>query len=85
MNKLIQNSNKILYGILITICIILGLIFNYKVGIIMFGVFHLLMWLNVTITSLCNALVNKEITYNDSLYRIICIIICSVCFAMCFI
>ena len=46
------------------------------------GMFHLLMWLNIMISALCNALIGNPVKGGDNLYRFICILIAAICFGI---
>lgn len=76
------NSNFILYSVIFAACAILWGFFGVNSALICFGLFHLFMWLNVTVSALCNALIGKVVNGGDSFYRILCLIISSVCFGI---
>ena len=77
-----KHGNLIMYGFVALAAVILALVGNWKVGILFFGLFHLFMWINVTVTGLCNALVARVEQTNNSFYRLLCIIIAALCFAL---
>lgn len=76
------NSNFILYAVVFAACALLWGFFGILTALFCFGMFHLLMWLNVTITALCNSLIGKPVNGGDALYRILCLMISSLCFAI---
>lgn len=76
------NSNLLLYVFVVTACVLLWVFAGFSSALLCFGSFHLLMWMNVTVTALCNSLLGKPINGGDTLYRILCVIIASVCFAI---
>ena len=75
-------NNLKIYGFLIGIAIAIGLLVNIKCGVIFLGLFHLLLWINICVTNICNAIVAKENSGNDTFYKILCILIFSICFAI---
>ena len=77
-----KNSTLVLYGLLIGACALLWGLIGWKVSLLCFGLFHLCMWVNVTMTTLSNALVGRTVSENDAWYRILCIILGCVCVAM---
>ena len=72
-------SNLKIYSVLVAISVLLGVILGYKVAFGFFGIFHLLMWVNVSITDICNAITVKETRSDTTLYKIMCILISSIC------
>lgn len=77
-----NNSNLLLYVFVVTACVLLWVFAGFSSALLCFGLFHLLMWINVTVTALCNSLLGKPINGGDTLYRILCVFIASVCFAI---
>jgi hypothetical protein len=77
-----NNSNLIIYSVVFAACALLWGFFGINGSLVCFGLFHLFMWLNVTVTALCNALVGKTVNGGDSFYRILCIMISSICFGI---
>lgn len=75
-------NNLKIYGILIGIAVALGFIVSVKCGVIFFGLFHLLLWVNISVANICNSIIAKENSANDNLYKILCILIASICFAI---
>lgn len=72
-------SNFKIYLILIAVAVILGFIASYKVALGFFGLFHLLMWINISIVDLCSAIITKEANNGSNLYKLICILISAIC------
>ena len=79
------NSNFIIYSVVFAACALLWGFFGFSSALLCFGLFHFFMWLNVTVTALCNALNGKQVNGGDSFYRILCLIIASVCFGVVFV
>lgn len=77
-----NNSNLVIYCVVLTACALLWGFFGIMASLLCFGLFHLFMWLNITVTALCNSLIGKAVNGGDSFYRILCLIISSVCFGI---
>ena len=80
MNK--NNSNLILYAIVFAAFALIWGFLGILNALLCLGMFHLLMWLNIMITALCNALIGNPVNGGDSLYRFICILIAAICFGI---
>lgn len=76
------NSNFIIYAVVFAACAILWGFLGIMSAVLCFGLFHFFMWLNVTVTALANAMVGKAVNGGDSFYRILCLIISAICFAI---
>lgn len=76
------NSNFILYSVIFAACALLWGFLGISSALLCFGLFHLFMWLNITVSALCNSLIGKSVNGGDSFYRILCLIIASICFAI---
>ncbi len=71
-----KHFGKILLGSVVIIGSIFWLIFSFKATCLFLGVFNLLMFVNISFTSLCNALVGREINVeNDVFWKITFIIL----------
>lgn len=75
-------TNIKIYGILVVIAVVLGFTASVKCSVIFFGLFHLLLWANISVANICNSIIAKENSANDNLYKILCILIASICFAI---
>ncbi len=75
-------SNKVIYLILVAIAVVLGIIFGYKASFLFFGVFHLLLWANIWLTDICTAIVNRTVSNDNKLYKLLCLLIFSICAAI---
>lgn len=76
------NSNLILYAIVFAAFALIWGFFGILNALLCFGMFHLLMWLNIVISALCNALIGNPVNGGDNLYRFICILIAAICFSI---
>ena len=76
------NSNFIIYSVVFAACAILWGFIGITSAVLCLGLFHFFMWLNVTVTALSNAMVGKAVNGGDSFYRLLCLIIASICFAI---
>ena len=76
------NSNYIIYAVVFAAFALIWGFLGILNALLFFGAFHLLMWLNIVISALCNALIGKPVNGGDSLYRFICILIAAICFGI---
>ncbi len=76
------NSNYIIYAVVFAAFAIIWGFFGIMSAVLCFGLFHLFMWLNITTTALCNALIGKPVNGGDSVYRLLCILIAAICFGI---
>lgn len=84
--KELKYSNKFIYGILVAAAVAVALFYGTAAGFMFFGLFHLLMWLNMCVNNLCNAILFRgspgEFVSADGAYRLLCILVASVCLAV---
>ena len=81
-------SNKFIYGVLFAVAVVVALCCGVSAGFLFFGLFHLLMWANLTFNNVCNALLWRESPRDfvsvDGAYRLLCIAVAAVCLAVAF-
>lgn len=76
---------KIILGIITIFSCIFGIIFNFKIVCLFIGSFSLLMFINISFTSLCNALVGREITVeNDVFWKMVFILLTCIFYCLFF-
>lgn len=83
--KNLAYSNKTIYGVLVAVAVVVGLWCGKSAGFFFFGIFHLLMWLNLSFNNLCNAYLWRDTPDKfvsvDGPYRLLCIFVAAVCLA----
>ena len=80
-----NNFGKILLIFFISVFIILWMGFSIKTSILYFSLFTLLMWLNITLTTLGNAFIGRDIDINyDIAWKITLIVLSSIGFSIYF-
>jgi len=84
--KELRYSNKFIYGILAATAVVVALFCGTAAGFMFFGLFHLLMWLNMSVNNLCNAILFRgspsEFVSADGAYRLLCIAVAAICLAV---
>ena len=84
--KELKYSNKFIYGILTAVAVAVALFCGTAAGFMFFGLFHLLMWLNMSVNNLCNAILFRgspsEFVSADGAYRLLCITVAAICLAV---
>lgn len=82
---MIKNFGKILISIIILISILLSLLVNIKAMFLFLSLFTMIMYINIMLIELYNIIIDKSQHFNDnSLWKIIFILISSVCFGVYF-
>lgn len=79
-------SNKFIYGALFVVAVVIGLCCGVAAGFLFFGLFHLFMWVNLSVNNFCNALLYRDDPNGfksvDGTYRLLCIAVAAVCLAV---
>lgn len=71
---------------ILVIFVILWLCVNIKCGLLFIGGFSLFMYINITVTCLCNALVGRELPpVNDIFWKVVLILttVIPICIVLC--
>ncbi len=80
-----SHFGKIIFGIILLISIIYWICISFKAMLFFNGTFSLLMFINVSATTLCNALIGREIsTKNDVFWKLLFILISCICYTLYF-
>lgn len=81
-----NNFGKIILSSIVLIGILLWCLCSFKTMLMFIGTFSLLMFINIIVTALCNALIGRELPIeNDIYWRIFFIFITCICYSICFI
>lgn len=76
---------KIMLGIILFVSIIFWCFISFKTSLLFIGSFTLMMFINISFTSLCNALVGKEVpSEGDAFWKILFMFITCVCYSLFF-
>jgi len=78
-------SNNIILLMPVFISIILGIIFPIKFGLLFYGIFNLGLYIQITVTTLSNALLGSGVnSANDTFWKLLLLLISSLSFAIFF-
>ena len=81
----LKYSNALIYGLLFVVAVAVAIIFGTSSGFLFFGLFHLLMWANMSVNNLCNAILFRgspnEFVSVDGTYRLLCLTVAALCLA----
>ena len=80
-----KHFGKILFGIILLMGIIFWVCVDFQSMTFFIGTFSLLMFINISTTTLCNVLVGREIpTENDVFWKVFFILTSSICYSLYF-
>ena len=83
--KIINNIGKIILVIVILIAIFMWIFISFKSMLLTIGILTLLSYINITITTLGNAFIGRDINLNyDIFWKMLFIFITSLCFGIYF-
>lgn len=83
--KIINNIGKIILLIVILIAIFMWIFISFKSMLLTIGILTLLSYINITITTLGNAFIGRDINLNyDIFWKILFSFIISICFGIYF-
>lgn len=83
--KIINNIGKIILLIVILIAIFMWIFISFKSMLLTIGILTLLSYINITITTLGNAFIGRDINLNyDIFWKIVFSFIISICFGIYF-
>ena len=83
--KIINNSGKIILLIVTLIAIFMWIFIGFKSMLLTIGILTLLSYINITITTLGNAFIGRDINLNyDIFWKILFSFIISICFGIYF-